>query len=122
MLIGQYQTELTLEDDPQRKGRYQLRIEQLKKLLEGYQQELNELQDEGSVNQTYKVNKISTELQHMNVQINALGNFILKSHASLKKQLSQSQFDTIQIILNQGYFILKMRLSVSNPYLHRRSA
>lgn len=29
ILIGQYQTELLLEDDPQRKGKYKLRIEQL---------------------------------------------------------------------------------------------
>jgi hypothetical protein len=100
ILIGQYQTELTLEDEPQRKSKYRLRIEQLKELLSSYQQELDELRAEAGINQIYKVNGIAAELHQVNNQINALGNLILRSHAVLIKQLNQNQLTTVQIIMN----------------------
>jgi hypothetical protein len=100
ILIGQYQTELILEDDPQRKGKYKLRIEQLKELIDSYKQELDKLREEADIDQIYKVNKIAVELHEMNDQINALGNLVLRSHTALSKQLNQNQLATVQTIMD----------------------
>jgi hypothetical protein len=98
ILIGQYQTELVLEDDPQRKGKYKLRVEQLKELVSNYQEELGELRGKVDSDQICRVNNIATELHQMNDQINALGNLVLRSHTALIKQLNQNQLATVQKI------------------------
>jgi tRNA U34 5-carboxymethylaminomethyl modifying enzyme MnmG/GidA len=97
-LIEQYQTELTVEDDPQRKSKYNLRIEQLKKLVKSYQEDLNNLRSDVGLNQNDKTDTIAIELNQINSKINALGNLILRSHTTLVKQLNQNQIYTVEII------------------------
>lgn len=99
-LIGQYQTELIVEDDPQRKSKYNLRIQQLKKLVKDYQEDLDNLQKDLGLNQTHKTDEIAIELNRIDSKISALGNLVLRSHTTLIKQLNQNQVSTVEIIIS----------------------
>lgn len=116
--IYEYQTELEDENDPNRKSQYRRRIEQLKELLSEYQSEYDELKGRGANESSIEMQEVSDQLKRLNIQINAIGNLVLKSHQDLRqilltrysaseqkiiseiaKQLNQSQLATVEAVL-----------------------
>ena len=118
-LLKEFDTELLDEDSPDRRSKYRRRIERLRELQAGYQQEYDELQRQVTGRPPAKMQDIAAELQQVNTQINALGNLVLVGYGELRQtllahyaateqtivaamteQLSQNQLVTVQAVLD----------------------
>jgi hypothetical protein len=116
--INEYQTELEDEKDPNQRSQYRRRITQLRESLAGYQTEYRELQAQQTGESSTQMQEASVQLHKLNIQVNALGNLVLRSYnelqsvlltrysaseksivSELTKQLNQGQLATVEAIL-----------------------
>jgi hypothetical protein len=116
-LVSEYETELTVEDDPQRKARCELRKDQLKKTINSYQKEFDELQIKITNSRPNESTNIDADLQEIGVKIDALGNLILRSHNSLIQQLNKNQLSTVEAI-NDALENSRIPDSELNDFIH----
>ncbi len=118
-LIDEFEVEMLDEDSPDRRSKYRRRIERLRELNAGYQQEYDELKTQVTCEVPEQMQDVAAKLQRVNTQINALGNLVLGSYAELQKtllarytatertvvtaiteQLNQNHLVTVQLVLD----------------------
>jgi hypothetical protein len=111
-LIDEFEIELLDEDSPDRRSKYRRRVERLRELNAGYQQEYDELKTHVSCQAPEQMQDVAAKLQRVNTQINALGNLVLGSYAELQKTLLARYTATEQTVvkaitkqLNQNHLV-----------------
>ncbi|MGB5961356.1 MAG: hypothetical protein WBG73_11900 [Coleofasciculaceae cyanobacterium] len=98
-MIDEFEIELLDEDSPDRRSKYRRRIERLRELNAGYQQEYDELKMQVTCEASEQMQDVAAELQRVNTQINALGNLVLSSYAELRKTLLARYTATEQTVV-----------------------
>lgn len=71
-LLKEYEDKLRLEDDPRRRAKYQMEIEQLRKSAESFEREYNKLQTHIGTKSSMPMQNVGAQLQQMETKLDTL--------------------------------------------------